>query len=72
MTIVGPEQGLKLANKMINGILAKAEEQQKEWEEKMEKQEEAEGEDPDLVDVEPELQKYLRPSSQMTINLDIQ
>ena len=71
--IVGPEQGLKLANKMINGILTKAEEAQKEWEEKMEKKEEAEanGDDPDMMEVEPELQKYLRPTSQMTIDLGI-
>lgn len=59
---------------MINGILAKAEEQQKEWDEQREKKEEAEakGEDPDLVDVAPELQKYLQPSSQMSIPLEIQ
>ena len=59
---------------MINGILAKAEEQQKEWEESMEKKDEAEakGEDPDFIDVAPELQKYLKPSSQMSIPLDIQ
>ena len=71
--IVGKETGLKLANKMINGILTKAEDQQREWEEKMEKKEEAEanGNDPDLLEVDPELQKYLKPTSQMTVGLAI-
>ena len=58
---------------MINGILTKAEDQQREWEEKMEKKEEAEanGNDPDLLEVDPELQKYLKPTSQMTVGLAI-
>ena len=32
---------------------------------------EANGDDPDMMEVEPELQKYLRPTSQMTIDLGI-
>ena len=71
--IVGPAQGLKLANKMIQGILTKHDEEQKEWEEKRAKADEAEakGEDPDMLEVAPELQQYLKPSSTMSVSLDI-
>ena len=71
--IVGPSQGLKLANKMVQGILTKHEEEQKEWDEKRAKEAEAEanGEDPDLLEVAPELQKYLKPSSTMSVSLGI-
>jgi UDP-N-acetylglucosamine:LPS N-acetylglucosamine transferase len=71
--VVGPAQGLKLANKMIQGILNKREEEQKQWEERREKEQEAEenGENPDLLDIDPECLQYLKPSSKMVVSLDI-
>jgi hypothetical protein len=58
---------------MVQGILTKHEEEQKEWDEKRAKEAEAEanGEDPDLLEVAPELQKYLKPSSTMQVSLGI-